>query len=142
LSEQHRPTRAPAERAEIATAYRNFRLAKGAINYDDQIALAGALLRHPEAARRIREKNYRVILDEAQDTDPTQFDLLLRNCAPARGHRCLARNEECAATPGHFCMVGDFQQSDFGDAPILRTTAVSTICCCAPARAKRRSSFP
>jgi superfamily I DNA/RNA helicase len=35
--------------AEIASAYRAFRLAKGAMNYDDQIALAGALLRHPEA---------------------------------------------------------------------------------------------
>ncbi len=88
--------------AEVGRAYRAFRLAKGAINYDDQIALAGELLRVPEAARRIREKNYRVILDEAQDTDPVQFDALLAVAGdPPR--------------PGHFCMVGDFQQSIFGE---------------------------
>ena len=94
--------------AEIAREYRAFRLAKGAINYDDQIALASELLQHPEAARRIRERGYRVILDEAQDTDPAQFDVLL----------AITRPPDAAEAPpraGHFCMVGDFQQSIFGE---------------------------
>ncbi len=94
--------------AEIAREYRAFRLAKGAIRYDDQISLAGELLRAPEAARRIRERNYRVILDEAQDTDPAQFDVLL-----AITHPPDATSEH--PRPGHFCMVGDFQQSIFGE---------------------------
>jgi ATP-dependent exoDNAse (exonuclease V) beta subunit len=55
---------------ETARAFREFRLKRGALTYDDQVALARELLRRPEIARRIREKNHRVILDEAQDTDP------------------------------------------------------------------------
>ena len=94
--------------AEIAREYRAFRLAKGAINYDDQIALASELLRHPEAARRIRERGHRVILDEAQDTDPAQFDVLLAITRPPDAPADPPR-------PGHFCMVGDFQQSIFGE---------------------------
>ena len=64
--------------AEVQRNYREFRLERGTLTYDDQVALANELLQHPEAARRIREKNYRMILDEAQDTDPQQFSVLLR----------------------------------------------------------------
>ena len=67
------------------------------------------MLRNPEAARRIRAQNYRVILDEAQDTDPLQFFVLLELTRPAE-----AKSEQ-APRPGHFCMVGDFQQSIFGE---------------------------
>jgi ATP-dependent exoDNAse (exonuclease V) beta subunit len=89
---------------EVGREYRHFRIAKGAIRYDDQVALAGELFDHPEAARRIREKNYRVILDEAQDTDPSQFTVLLE---------CTRPPDAPTAPPraGHFCMVGDFQQA-------------------------------
>ncbi|MCE9610671.1 MAG: UvrD-helicase domain-containing protein [Chthoniobacter sp.] len=100
---------------EVEAAYRAFRLAKGAINYDDQIALASQLLRHPEAARRIREKHYRVILDEAQDTDPTQFSVLLEIARPADATGLWPETPALPPRPGHFCMVGDFQQSIFGD---------------------------
>jgi len=91
--------------AEVAEAYRAFRLAEGQITYDDQIALATALLREPAAARAIRSSDYRVILDEAQDTDPAQFDVLLALARPADGAPPRA---------GHFSMVGDFQQSIYG----------------------------
>ena len=108
--------------AEIGGAYRDFRLAKGAVGYDDQIALASELLRQPEAARRIREKNYRVILDEAQDTDPAQFDTLLEITRPpdavgAWSDVVAGINDPGHSPPraGHFCMVGDFQQSIFGE---------------------------
>ena len=101
--------------AEVGDAYRDFRLAKGAINYDDQIALASQLLRHPEAARRIRGKNHRVILDEAQDTDPVQFAVLLGVARPPEAEGAWPDTENAPPRPGHFCMVGDFQQSIFGD---------------------------
>ena len=101
--------------AEVGHAYREFRLAKGAINYDDQIALASQLLRHPEAARRIRGKNYRVILDEAQDTDPMQFAVLLEIARPPDAAGTWLDTQSAPPRPGHFCMVGDFQQSIFGE---------------------------
>src|SRR6266568_5719668 len=59
--------------AEVQRDYLNFRLDHGLVTYGDQIALAEELLQHPEAARRIRDENFRVILDEAQDTEPLQF---------------------------------------------------------------------
>ncbi len=100
---------------ETARAYRDFRVRKHALTFDDQIALAREVLRHPEAARRIRSANYRVILDEAQDTDPTQFAVLLELTRPveAQGEWPATRTDPPRA--GHFSMVGDFQQSIYGN---------------------------
>ena len=56
--------------AEVQRDYLDFRLDRGLVTYRDQIALAEKLLQHPVAAQRIREENFRVILDEAQDTEP------------------------------------------------------------------------
>ena len=114
------PLRAWVQRAALHVAsatsdsYRAFRLSHGSMTYGDQVALAAALLRHPEAARRIRAKNHRVILDEAQDTDPAQFDVLLEIARPPEA--AGAWLDAVAAPPraGHFCMVGDFQQSIYG----------------------------
>jgi ATP-dependent helicase/nuclease subunit A len=103
--------------AEVQRDYREFRLKRGLVKYADQVSLAGELMQLPEIACRIRENNYRVILDEAQDTDPQQFFVLLE----------VARSTEAAGAwiedptglagprPGHFCMVGDFQQSIYRD---------------------------
>ena len=52
--------------SEIQRDYREFRLERGLVTYDDQIALAKELLQHPIAGRRIREEEFRVILDEAR----------------------------------------------------------------------------
>jgi ATP-dependent exoDNAse (exonuclease V) beta subunit len=97
--------------AEVQRDYREFRVDRGALTYADQIGLAVDLMQHPEAARRIREKNYRVILDEAQDTDPHQFSLLLEITRPpsAQGNWLESKTDHPRA--GHFSMVGDFQQS-------------------------------
>jgi ATP-dependent exoDNAse (exonuclease V) beta subunit len=100
--------------AETARSYREFRLRHGAMTYGDQVALAAALLRHPEAARRIRAKNYRVILDEAQDTDPVQFDVLLEIARPPEATGAWLDEGSAPPRAGHFCMVGDFQQSIYG----------------------------
>ncbi|MFN2540906.1 MAG: UvrD-helicase domain-containing protein, partial [Chthoniobacterales bacterium] len=108
--------------AEVQRDYLDFRLDHGLVTYGDQIALAKQLLQHPVAAWRIREENFRVILDEAQDTEPSQFSVLLEVTRPpdASGlwlqdqetaRRAVATESEAPPQPGHFCMVGDFQQS-------------------------------
>ncbi len=99
--------------AELERDYRAYRLTRGTLTYADQIALALQLFDNPEAARRIRSQRYRVILDEAQDTGPAQFGVLLEASRPsdARGRWPNELNDP--PPPGHFCMVGDFQQSIF-----------------------------
>lgn len=100
---------------EVQRDYRDFRLERGVVTYADQIALADELLQQPGAAQRIREENYRVILDEAQDTDPAQFSVLLEVTRPPAAHGRWIENGEEPPQPGRFCMVGDFQQSIYGD---------------------------
>src|SRR5437773_2558030 len=113
--------------AEVQRDYREFRLERGLVTYADQVALAGELMRLPDVARRIREKTYRVILDEAQDTDPQQFFVLLEIARPPAAAETTAGRPEASGAwlenpsssagprPGHFCMVGDFQQSIYRD---------------------------
>jgi ATP-dependent exoDNAse (exonuclease V) beta subunit len=101
--------------AEVQRAYRDFRLEHGVVTYADQVALAAELLRLPNVARRIREKNYRVILDEAQDTDPPQFLVLLEITRPLEATGIWREDPQSPPRPGHFCMVGDFQQSIYRD---------------------------
>jgi ATP-dependent helicase/nuclease subunit A len=97
--------------AEVQRDYLNFRLDHGLVTYGDQIALAEELLQHPVAAQRIREENFRVILDEAQDTEPLQFSVLLEATRPPEARGLWLRDRHLGPRPGHFCMVGDFQQS-------------------------------
>jgi len=101
--------------AEVQRDYRDFRLARGAITYRDQVALAAELLRLPDVAKRIREKNYRVILDEAQDTDPEQFFVLTEMTRPAAAAGEWLETKADHPRAGHFSMVGDFQQSIYRD---------------------------
>jgi len=97
--------------AEVQRDYREFRLERGLVTYDDQIALAKELLQHPIAGPRIREETFRVILDEAQDTAPAQFDVLLEASRPPAATGNWLETQTAPPRPGHFCMVGDFQQS-------------------------------
>ena len=97
--------------AEVQRDYLNFRLDHGLVTYGDQIALAKELLQHPVAAQRIREENLRVILDEAQDTEPLQFSVLLETTRPPEARGLWLQDRHLGPRPGHFCMVGDFQQS-------------------------------
>jgi len=101
--------------AEVQRDYRQFRIGRGLLTYDDQIALAFELAKHPKIGQEIREKSFRVILDEAQDTDPRQFSLLLElaRLPAARGDWLETKGDP--PRPGHFCMVGDFQQSIYRD---------------------------
>jgi ATP-dependent exoDNAse (exonuclease V) beta subunit len=104
--------------AEVQRDYREFRLEHGLVTYADQVALAAELIRLPDVAQRIREKNYRVIMDEAQDTDPQQFFVLLEVARPADANGAWMDDPSASRgrpRSGHFCMVGDFQQSIYRD---------------------------
>src|SRR5881392_2281466 len=68
--------------AEVQRNFLDFRLERGFVTYGDQIALAKELLRHPVAAPRP--------VAATGDWMETRVD---------------------PPPPGHFCMVGDFQQS-------------------------------
>lgn len=100
---------------EVQRDYRTYRVERGLLTYDDQIALALELVRHPEIARKIREKSFRIILDEAQDTDPRQFSLLLELTRPQAATGDWLETTRDHPRPGHFCMVGDLQQSIYRD---------------------------
>jgi ATP-dependent exoDNAse (exonuclease V) beta subunit len=106
--------------AEVQRDYRDFRLERGVVTYADQIALADELLQHSAAAQRVREQNFRVILDEAQDTDPAQFSVLLEITRPANATGRWLETKTDPPRPGHFCMVGDFQQSIYRDRADLK----------------------
>jgi ATP-dependent exoDNAse (exonuclease V) beta subunit len=101
--------------AEVQRDYREFRLNHGLLTYDDQVALAAELMRHPDIAHEVRAKNFRVLLDEAQDTDPRQFSLLLEITRPPGAAGEWLETKRDGPRPGHFCMVGDFQQSIYRD---------------------------
>src|SRR5262249_20781707 len=101
--------------AQVQHDYRDFRLERGLVTYGDQIALAKELLQHPVAAQRIREEQFRVFLDEAQDTEPAQFSVLLETTRPPQATGDWMETRADPPPPGHFCMVGDFQQSIYSE---------------------------
>jgi ATP-dependent exoDNAse (exonuclease V) beta subunit len=101
--------------AEVQRDFRDFRIERGLVTYPDQVALADELLQHPTASRRLREENFHVILDEAQDTDPAQFSVLTEITRPPDAIGRWLETETAPPQPGHFCMVGDFQQSIYRD---------------------------
>jgi ATP-dependent helicase/nuclease subunit A len=99
-----------------AHAFRDYRRCLGQLTYSDQISLVLDLLGHPEAGSQIRGRGLRVILDEAQDTDPEQFRVLIELARPAGATGVWADGPETAdpPMPGRFSMVGDPQQSIYG----------------------------
>jgi ATP-dependent helicase/nuclease subunit A len=101
--------------AEVQRDFRDFRIERGLVTYPDQVALADELLQHPVASRRLREENFHVILDEAQDTDPAQFSVLTEITRPPDATGRWLETKTAPPQPGHFCMVGDFQQSIYRD---------------------------
>ncbi len=87
----------------IANAYEAFRLAQAVMTYDDQVRLALRVLENPQAREELAAERRSVLLDEAQDTDPRQFDVLLRVAGIGAG---LEQAEDQS-----FAIVGDFQQA-------------------------------
>ena len=95
----------------IANDFQAFRIAQGQLRYDDMIHLARRLVYDSVAGSLIRSNGYRVILDEAQDTDQDQFDVLLGIAGEPNAR--LGLRGFWLPEPGRFSMVGDPQQSIF-----------------------------
>jgi len=103
---------AAALTAELAERYRAYRAERGVQTYADQIDAAMAVLQNATTLDRIRADGWRVILDEAQDTDSQQFAVLVEIARPP-GAEPATWPEGGGAPPrdGHFCLVGDGQQA-------------------------------
>lgn len=95
----------------IAREYEQFRIACGTLTYADQIRFVLELLMHPHAGKSLRGTQYIILLDEAQDTDPDQFRVLLELSRPADATGLWISSGGPPPRPGAFCMVGDPQQS-------------------------------
>ena len=87
----------------VANTYEIFRLEQAVMTYDDQVRLALRLLNHTAVQEELAQERPSVLLDEAQDTDPRQFDVLLRAAGIAPGTE--------QPDDQSFCIVGDFQQA-------------------------------
>ncbi len=100
---------------ELAGRYRAWRFERGVQTYADQIDAAMAVLADRPTLDRIRAEGWRVILDEAQDTDPQQFAVLVE-IARESGAELGSWPDERGEGPraGHFCLVGDGQQAIYG----------------------------
>ncbi|MEZ5275651.1 MAG: UvrD-helicase domain-containing protein [Opitutaceae bacterium] len=106
--------------AELADRYRLHRVERRVQSYDDQIELALRLIEHPEMLDRIRRDGYRILLDEAQDTDPAQFSVLVEITRAPGALPGSWPGEGAPPEAGRFCMVGDAQQSIYGGRADIR----------------------
>ncbi len=100
--------------AELAERYRVWRFQRGVQTYADQIDAAMAVLENEELLDRIRREDWRIILDEAQDTDPQQFAVLVEIAREPGARRGTWPGVGSPPRPGHFCLVGDGQQAIYG----------------------------
>lgn len=96
---------------EISSRYRQYRIKYGKLRYDDLITCAVELLSNATVVQEIEKLPYRVLLDEAQDTDEQQFRLLLGISQDIlRDGICIDIGKNFPEH-GHFSMVGDVQQA-------------------------------
>jgi len=112
---------AAALAAELALRYRDYRFERGVQTYADQVEAALAVLQHRETLDQIRAEGYHVLFDEAQDTDPQQFAVLVEITRPPGA--IIGDWPEGGGVPprpGHFSMVGDGQQAIYGSRADVR----------------------
>ena len=98
----------------IANAYEKFRLNEAMMTYEDQVRLALKVLDLPIVQAELASDKISVLLDEAQDTDPRQFEVLQK----------VAGIGDAQAADQTFCIVGDFQQAIYAprsDLSVYRT---------------------
>lgn len=106
---------------ELALRFRAWRFERGVQTYTDQIEAALAVLNDATILERIRAEGWRVLLDEAQDTDPHQFAVLVEITRPPGAVLATwpAGGGE-GPRHGHFSLVGDAQQSIYGSRADVR----------------------
>jgi ATP-dependent exoDNAse (exonuclease V) beta subunit len=106
---------------ELALRYRTWRLDRGVQTYTDQVESAVAVLEDRAMLEKIRAEGWRVILDEAQDTDPQQFAVLAEIARPPGApFGAWPDHGGAGPQPGRFCMVGDGQQAIYGTRADIR----------------------
>ncbi|HYC69929.1 MAG TPA: UvrD-helicase domain-containing protein [Opitutaceae bacterium] len=106
---------------ELALRFRAWRFERGVQTYADQVEGALAILQDRGLLDRLRAEGWRIVLDEAQDTDPQQFAVLVELARPP-GSALGTWPDAGGAGPraGHFSMVGDGQQSIYGSRADVR----------------------
>lgn len=106
---------------ELALRFRAWRFDRGVQTYADQVEAALAVLHDAATLERIRAEGWRVVLDEAQDTDPQQFAVLVEIARPPGAPLgSWPAGKGAGPRPGHFCMVGDGQQSIYSSRADVR----------------------
>jgi len=100
--------------AHVSNSYRNFRVSQGVLTYDDLVDLTAEILKDKHVGAEIRAERKHVILDEAQDTDPAQFEVLTEIARPGSAQGTWLKEGGAPPGAGRFCMVGDPQQSIYG----------------------------
>ena len=106
--------------AELALRYRAWRFERGVQTYADQVEAALAVLQDAAILEKIRAEEWRVVLDEAQDTDPQQFAVLVEITRPPAAPLGAWPGRGPGPRAGHFCMVGDGQQAIYGSRADIR----------------------
>jgi ATP-dependent exoDNAse (exonuclease V) beta subunit len=107
--------------AELSERYRAWRFERGVQTYPDQIEAALAVLDDATTLEKIRGEGWRVVLDEAQDTDPKQFAVLVEiTRPPGAALGTWPAGNGAPPRPGFFCMVGDGQQAIYGGRANIR----------------------
>ncbi len=107
--------------AELALRYRAWRYDRGVQTYADQVEAALSVLKDSATLERIRAEQWRVVLDEAQDTDAEQFAVLVEITRPPGARMgTWPDGGGPGPRPGHFCFVGDGQQAIYGDRADVR----------------------
>ncbi|MES2307962.1 MAG: UvrD-helicase domain-containing protein [Verrucomicrobiota bacterium] len=104
-----------AEISQTSSRIQQKRFQEGTLLFSDQIALAFTLLHRPSIRTALQQRNYRILLDEAQDTDPFQFRILLELTRPPGSPPFEWSAHETPPRPGLFSMVGDLKQSIYRD---------------------------
>ncbi|MDR1436376.1 MAG: UvrD-helicase domain-containing protein [Puniceicoccales bacterium] len=84
----------------LAEAYGRYRRRSGFATYGDLRLCAHRLLDGSEVLSELRRRNYRIIVDEAQDTAPEDIRFFLK----------LVPQDGGVPAMGHLSMVGDLQQ--------------------------------
>jgi ATP-dependent exoDNAse (exonuclease V) beta subunit len=112
---------AGAVAGEIAARFAAWRRAAGVQTFNDQVSAARDLLRHPATLAAVRATGWRVLLDEAQDTDETQFSILVELTRPPDAEVGSWPGTGAPPLPGRFCMVGDGQQAIYSSRASVRT---------------------
>ena len=99
--------------AQIALGYRDYRREQRLMTYPDQVAWCRRLIDTPAILEELRQRDWIVLLDEAQDTDAAMFAILNEVTRPPGSPVGEWPDNSTAAgpRPGRFCFVGDEQQS-------------------------------